>query len=87
MNKDVDIFPKSGAIYKKNAAKYIPPTRRPDVGSLSRFKDHLKFLDRDIFSKDSEKILKTLDIPSREEIIIRGREADRIRHSAEMQVN
>lgn len=81
LNKDVEILSKNGAIL----SKYIPPTRSQYMGSLSRYKDHLKFLDTSIFSRDSEKVLKTLDVPSREDII-RGREADRIRHSAEMQV-
>lgn len=82
LNKDVELSGKNGAIHYK----YVPPTRSQYAGSLSRYNDHLKFLDTSIFSKDSEKILKTLDVPSRDEII-RGREADHIRHSAEMQVN
>lgn len=77
-SKDLDIF-------SKNAVRYVPPTRSAYLGSLSRYKDKLNFLDTSIFSKDSEKILKTFDSPSREEIN-RGKEADRIRHLAQMQV-
>lgn len=64
----------------------MPPTNNGYASSLSRFKEHLKFFDKGIFSKDSEKILQNLDVPSRDEIG-RRREAERIRHSAEMQVN
>lgn len=80
LNKDVEKFYENDAIHKKIPVTYVPPTR-----SLSRYKDHRKVLDKGIFSKDSEKILKTFDVSSREEIS-RVREADRIRHSADMQV-
>lgn len=88
LNKDIELLSKYGAINKKNALRYVPPTRisyRPYGASLSRYKDHLKFLDTSIFSKDSEKIMKTFDVVSGEEIIL-GIDAERTRHSAEMQV-
>ncbi|XP_037036427.1 hexosaminidase D isoform X2 [Bradysia coprophila] len=84
LNKDTDIYAKYGGIYNKNGVKYVPPTRSPYISSLSRYKDQLKYLDTSFFSKDSEKILKTLDVPFRDEMIL-GREAERIRHSAELQ--
>lgn len=81
----MDTYSKYGGTYNKNGVKYVPPTRSPYISSLSRYKDQLKYLDTSFFSKDSEKILKTLDVPFRDEMIL-GREADRIRHSAELQV-
>lgn len=81
----MELLTKYGAINNKHALRYVPPTRSSYGAGLSRYKDNLKFLDTSIFSKDSEKILKTFDVVSGEEIIL-GIETERSRHSAEMQV-